>query len=189
MNILIFAAYYHPHIGGYERNIHEMAKRLVQKGHWVGILTCNTNNSADEVETVDGVDIKRLKCIEILNKTYPIPILKYDNWVKMFTRNYGEVNVVITQTRFCATSLLGLIYAKVKHLPLIHVERGTCHSVVSNPIVRLLSRMYDHTIGSYIVRSAKVNIGISKSACDFIRHLGGKNCIEICNGVDTEIFN
>ena len=187
MNILIFAAYYHPHIGGYERNIHEMAKRLVQKGHKVAVVTCGKGDWSIDYE---GIFIHRLEYYDMLNNTFPVP--KF-NWFNSETMRYmmAEIkwDVVSTQTRFFIISLFGCLFAKIKHIPLVHTERGTCHSVVSNPIVRLLSRMYDHTIGSYIVRSAKVNIGISKSACDFIRHLGGKNCIEICNGVDTEIFN
>ncbi len=185
MHVLIFAAYYHPHIGGYEKNIHELAKRLVKNGYWVGIITCNTED-AEYLDELDGVDIKRLKCWHILNKTFPIPVLNLCNLRRIFNKEDSDVDIVVTQTRFFPTSLLGLIYSKIKGIPLIHVERGTCHSVVSNKLVSAVARFCDHTVGSMIVRSAKVNVGVSEAACAFIKHLGGKVTMTIYNGIEAQ---
>lgn len=182
MRVLIFAGYYYPHIGGYEKNIHELAQRLALRGHDITIVTCNTENSI-YMEYRDGVRIFRLPCIQILNKTYPVIVPSLE-LVQLFC--HFKADVVITQTRFFNTTLLGFIYSKIKRTLLIHVERGTCHSVVANKVVDFLCQLYDHTIGSLIIKSAICNIGVSNEVAKFIEHLGGKNVKVIYNGIEVQ---
>ena len=185
MKIVVFAGFYLPYIGGYIKNIHELSRRLVKDGHEVYVITCDTENLKDDY--IDGVVIIRLPSWNLLNGTFPVPKLSKTLINCLFNKK-AVGGVVITQTRFFITSLLGLIYSKNHRLPLIHVERGTCHSVVPNRLVSVLAQVYDHTIGSLIVRSAKVNIGVSQSACDFIKHLGGKNTQVVHNGIETYLL-
>lgn len=185
--LLIFSAYFLPHVGGYEKNVYELSRRLVERGYEVDVLTCNTEGAL-ACEEMDGIRIYRLPSWNILHGTYPVPKLTFTGarilW-KLLRRKYRAIN---TQTRFMTTSLLGLIFARIKRTPLIHTERGTKHSVVSSRTVDLISRIYDHTIGSLIVRSAWKNIGVSSAACDFVKHLGAKEAIVIPNGIDTTVF-
>ena len=202
MRILICAALFQPHIGGYEKNVEILAKRLVKSGHEVDILTCNTNNSYDyEGSVKEKYLITRLPVWNLLNGAYPVPSLSMKT-LRMLKRVFNyKYDVVITQTRFFATSLLGLavayvqkyymmplrglIFAKYDKLPLIAVERGTCHSVVQNKVVGLINKLYDHTVGTLIVKSAKVNVGVSQAAADFVKHLGGE-CRVIYNGIECD---
>lgn len=179
MRISIYCGYFLPHVGGYCTNIHELAKRLVESGNDVKIVTCNTENMPSE-ETMDGVYIVRLPAWDLFNKTFPVPkpclsILK--GWM-------SKPDVVITQTRLFPTSLLGAINAWLYPVPLIHVERGSCHSVVSGKLFSSLVRVYDHTCGTIVVKYARKNIGVSEAACEFVKHLGGKNRQVIFNGVE-----
>jgi glycosyltransferase involved in cell wall biosynthesis len=185
--ILIFAAYFYPHVGGYEKVVHELSRRLVQSDYEIDILTCNTERVATN-EELDGIRIYRLPCWNALNSLYPIPkpcpasfrILR-----RLLRKNYDVVN---TQTRFFITSFLGLIFAKLKRTPLVHTEHGARHSTVPNKIVDLISRAYDHSIGALLVKSARRNIGVSEAACEFLKHLGAVNAQVIYNGIDTSIF-
>jgi glycosyltransferase involved in cell wall biosynthesis len=185
--ILIFAAYFHPHIGGYEKIVYELSRRLVQSGYEIDILTCNTER-APAYEELDGIKIYRLPCWNALNSLYPIPkpyptsfrILR-----KLLRKNYDVVN---TQTRFFVTSFLGLIFAKLKRTPLVHTEHGARHSTVPNKVLDLISRAYDHSIGTLLVKSARRNIGVSQAACEFLKHIGAANPQVIYNGIDTGIF-
>jgi len=185
--ILIFAAYFHPHIGGYEKIVYELSRRLVQSGYEIDILTCNTE-MAPAYEELDGIHVYRLPCWNALNSLYPIPkpyptsfrILR-----KLLRKNYDIVN---TQTRFFITSFLGLVFAKLKKTPLVHTEHGTRHSTVPNKVVDLISRAYDHSIGALLVKSARKNTGVSQAACEFLKHLGAANTQVIYNGIDTSIF-
>jgi glycosyltransferase involved in cell wall biosynthesis len=185
--ILIFAAYFHPHVGGYEKIVYELSRRLVQKGYEIDILTCNTERAL-AYEELDDIHIYRLPCWNALNSVYPIPkpcptsfrILR-----RLLRKNYDVIN---TQTRFFITSFLGLIFAKLKRIPLVHTEHGARHSIVSNKVVDLIGRTYDHTIGSLIVKSARINIGVSEAACEFLKHLGATTIQLIHDGIDTTIF-
>jgi glycosyltransferase involved in cell wall biosynthesis len=181
MNILIFAGYYHPHIGGYIKNIHELAKRLVGEGYEIAVVTCNTE-SLEPSETIDGVLIQRLPSLKLLGGTFPVPKPSFHLLSFLFSKS--DYDVVVTQTRFFVTSLVGMLYAKIHKLPLVHVERGTCHSVVSNRLVSLVARIYDHTMGTAIVKAAKLNVCVSESARTFVLHLGGKDTMVVYNGVD-----
>lgn len=185
MKILICAAYYYPHIGGYEKNIAELVKRLLLKGYEIDILTCNTN----ECSLIESSGVKsriyRLPCWNLLGKTYPVHKLSSSTFIVLDHLKRNNYDVVITQTRFFATSLLGYLFAKKQHIPLIHVERGTCHSIVNNPIVRIFAQVYDHLVASRIVKNSVYNIGISDAACRFINHIGGKNTRTIYNGIDV----
>jgi glycosyltransferase involved in cell wall biosynthesis len=83
---------------------------------------------------------------------------------------------------------LGLIFAKLKRTPLVHTEYGARHSIISNKVIDLISRAYDHSIGALIVRSARRNIGVSEAACEFLKHLGATNIQLVHDGIDTTIF-
>lgn len=185
--ILIFAAYFYPHVGGYGENIHELSRRLGEKGYEIDVITCNTEAASAE-EEVDGICIHRLPSWDILGGTYPIPkptVTTFKILSELLIKKFDLIN---TQTRFFSTSLLGLIFAKIRRTPLVHTERGTRHSVLSNKLIEAIGEIYDHTIGSLIIKSARRNIGVSEAACDFLKHLGAKNAIVIPNGIDTSVF-
>jgi glycosyltransferase involved in cell wall biosynthesis len=185
--ILIFAAYFYPHVGGYEKIVYELSRRLVQRGYDIDILTCNTERAL-AYEELAGIHIYRLPSWNALNSVYPIPkpwptsfrILR-----RLLRKNYDVIN---TQTRFFITSFLGLIFAKLKRTPLVHTEHGTRHSIVPSKVIDLISRAYDHSIGALIVKSARRNTGVSEAACEFLRHLGATNIQLVHNGIDTTIF-
>jgi len=185
--ILIFAAYFYPHVGGYEKIVYELSRRLVQRGYEIDILTCNTERAL-AYEELDGIHIYRLPCWNALNSLYPIPKpcpTSFKIVRRLLRKNHDVIN---TQTRFFITSFLGLIFAKLKRIPLVHTEHGARHSIVPNKVIDLISRAYDHSIGALIVKSARRNIGVSEAACEFLKHLGAANAQVIYNGIDTSIF-
>jgi glycosyltransferase involved in cell wall biosynthesis len=185
--ILIFAAYFYPHVGGYEKIVYELSRRLVQRGYDIDILTCNTERAL-AYEELAGIHIYRLPSWNALNSVYPIP-KPYPTSFKILRRLlHKNHDVINTQTRFFITSFLGLIFAKLKRTPLIHTEYGARHSIVPNKVVDLISRAYDHSIGALIVKSARRNIGVSEAACEFLKHLGATDIQLIHNGIDTTTF-
>lgn len=185
--LLIFAGYFYPRFGGSEQSIYVLSKRLVKRGYEIDIITCNTEN-VSIYEELDGIYIYRVPSWDIFGGRYPVPkptLITLKILWKLLRKKHDLIN---TQTRFMATSFLGLVFAKIKRIPLVHTEHGATHSVASNKIADLISKTYDHTIGSLIVKSACKNIGVSSAVCDFLRHLSAKECIVIHNGIDTSIF-
>lgn len=185
--MLIFAAYFYPHVGGYEKIVYELSRRLVQRDYEIDILTCNTERVL-AYEELDGIHIYRLPSWNVLNSVYPIPKpcpTSFKILRRLLSKNYDVIN---TQTRFFITSFLGLIFAKLKRTPLVHTEHGARHSIVPNKLIDLISRAYDHSIGALIVNSARRNIGVSEAACEFLKHLGATTIQLVHDGIDTTIF-
>ena len=117
MRILICAALYTPSVGGYEKNVEILAKRLVKNGHEVDIVTCNTHNSY-EYEVKEQHLIIRLPCWKLLNGTYPVPSLSVRTFQMVKAVFNHRYDVVLTQTRFFATSLLGYLVSDIQQIPL-----------------------------------------------------------------------
>ncbi len=185
--ILIFAAHFYPCLGGYEKAIYELSRRLIEKGYEIDVITCSTEGASVN-EEVDGIRIYKLPSWDILGGTYPIPKPIAATFKILFKLSRKRFDLVNTHTRFFSTSLLGLIFAKIKRTALVHTEHGARHSILSNKLIEAIGEIYDHTIGSLIIKSASRNIGISEAACDFLKHLGAKDTIVIPNGVDTDVF-
>ncbi len=185
--ILIFAAHFYPCLGGYEKVIYELSRRLIEKGYEIDVITCSTEGASVN-EEVDGIRIYRLPSWDILGGTYPIPKPIAATFKILFKLSRKRFDLVNTHTRFFSTSLLGLIFAKIKRTALVHTEHGARHSILSNKLIEAIGEIYDHTIGSLIIKSASRNIGISEAARDFLKHLGAEDTIVIPNGVDTDVF-
>jgi len=176
--IMIFSGFYLPHAGGAIYDTHVLARGLVDTGYDIEVVTCNTEHSP-WTETVDGVRITRLPCWNLLSGQFPIPKPSMA-LIKLFAR---KADLVSTQTRFFATSFVGLLVAKWQGVPLVHTERGSMHSVVQSKLVDEISQVYDHTIGSLIMKSSDVCVGLSAEVCAFLEHLGGTIPVRIPLGV------
>ncbi len=185
--VLIFTGHFYPRIGGIEKNIYEVSKRLAQKGIDIEIITSDSEN-APSTEQIRGFHIYRLPSWHVLGGDYPIPspsVIAFHIFLKIIRGNY---DAVCTHARMFPISLLGLLTARLKGIPLIHVEHGIDHHITPNKMVRTVSKVYDHTLGSLIVTSASRVVGVSNAAADFLKHLGAKEVMIIPNGVDTEVF-
>ena len=186
-SLLIFAGFFLPHVGGYENVIYDISKKLSNIGYDLDIITLNTEN-VQTFQVENRINIYRLPTWNLLNNMYPFPkpnLLTFKILINIAKKDYSVVN---TQTRFMSTSLLGLVFSKIKRIPLVHTEHGTRHSIVGNRFIDFLSKVYDHLIGSLIVRSARKNVGVSRAACNFLAHLDANNLVLIYNAIDTSIF-
>ncbi len=188
MKVVFFSAYYHPHVGGYIVNIRTLAEALAAKGHEVAVVTCDTDD-ARLVETLGGVHIVRLPCWHLLGGTYPVP--KPSKWLWRLLTGWfvWKPDIVSTQTRFFITSALGWLLGRLWRAKVVHTERGTQHSASLSPLVDLVSRGYDHTIGAMVIRWADARTAVSQAACDFSRHLSGRTAQRIPNGIAPEVFD
>ena len=185
LRIAVFCAYYPPHVGGYERNVHELCWRLAAKGHDVLVVTSTAGKAASCCKELDGVKVVGIPAWDILGGTYPVPkpTLRLLRALKAVAR--FKPHVVNTQTRFFPTSLLGAIVACRLGARHVHTERGTSHPVVANPLVSWLSRVYDHTLGHLVVSRASLCIGVSTAATQFARHLGAQEVAVVPNGIEV----
>jgi len=59
MNVLFFSRLFYPHIGGVEKHVLEISKRLVKNGHLVVVIT--ENHSYKDLEVLEGIQIYRMR--------------------------------------------------------------------------------------------------------------------------------
>ena len=186
MRILVCAGHFYPYIGGYEKYILELYKRLVNK-YDIDILTYDNQNNP-QYEKVFGLNVYRLSSWDLLGNTYPIPKPNIKNLKLLFKIYKKKYNFINTQTWFFSINLIGYLFSKFKKIKLIHTEHGTSHVILNNKLFSLLNEIYDHTLGSLIIKSAWKNVGISKASCEFSKHLGAKSTYLVPNGIDISIF-
>jgi len=190
--ILIFAAYFLPSIGGYETNIYELSRRLISRGYQIDVITCNAENAPNSRKLptyaeLDGISIYRLPSWNILRGNYPIPKPTFTTFKICFRLLRNDYDLINTHGRIFLTSLLGLVFARIKRIPLVHTERGT-KPAASKGFVELIRIVNDYTVGRLIIGLAWKTIGVSQDTCDFLRKMGAKQAILIHNGIDTDTF-
>jgi glycosyltransferase involved in cell wall biosynthesis len=181
MRIAVFAGYFAPHVGGYCHNIHELSKRLVAKGHEVDIITCSTEPQVLRREDIEGVHILRMPLFWHVGGVFPLPAPSSELLAVVRDNSY---DVIITQSRIFATSVLGAMCSWIHGIPLIHVERGSCHTVLGIKVLSQMVKVYDHTIGRRMMSWSAKTIGISWASSEFIQHMCPKaNPQTIYNGI------
>jgi len=187
MHILFWAAFYTPFPGGYANSLHGLAKRLVERGHRVTVITAKLQGWSSE-ETIDGVRVLRFECWnpKALNESFPIP--KWGALKRVVHKIHEPVDIVSTQTRFFPSSFWGWWYAKRRKLPVVHVERGARHTVAA-PLTTFIGKILDHTQGWLLARFSTKVVGVSGAAMEFLKHLGARDAITIFNGVDVDYWS
>jgi glycosyltransferase involved in cell wall biosynthesis len=184
--LLIFAAYFWPHKGGHEQYALETARRLHQNGWKIDIVTSLLPGTKAR-EQVEGMQVYRIPIWHLLDGTYPVPKPCEMNelLLKLAENKYAAV---ITHTRFFPTSFFGAEFAKKNKIPHLHVEHGSVHPK-TRFLLRPLVRLYDHTFGARVVRSATIVAGVSLAAERFAKHLCNRKTILLPNAIDTNFFS
>src|SRR6266566_2270200 len=60
MRILFFSRLFYPHIGGVEKHVMEIGKRLVAMGHKVIVVTEHSEKGSKSIEEVNGITVQRI---------------------------------------------------------------------------------------------------------------------------------
>jgi len=83
MRIAIIQETFHPIVSGSGKRVYEISRRLVKRGHEVYVYTTNQNGIHSELETIDGINVRRIKVSNFITKdNFRIP-----NRVMTFVKN------------------------------------------------------------------------------------------------------
>lgn len=188
MNLLIFCPYYPPHIGGLESHADEFNKYLSQKGIDITVFTPHLPTNSPEYETrYNGVKIQRFPAFEII-PNYPLPKFWSLRFWRLFLGLFRKkFNLVISRTRFFNTSLLALLYAKIKKVRWIHIEHGSDFVKSGGKLSVTVAKIYDYTFGKLIIKTADKVVANSNASAAFCKNLAKKtDCEVIYRGVEME---
>lgn len=175
---LIYSALYFPSTYGVERYTYNIAKRLVEKGNEVTIVTCNVFR-LDYYENVDGIEIYRVPCINLLKGRYPIN--KLNRLSKKINKKLEEkrYDLVIVNTRFYLNSLIGMRFAKRNKSKCITIEHGSCHLSMNNKILDFIANKYEHFITYIGKKYCHDYYGVSNECALWLKHFNieAKGCL------------
>jgi len=181
MKILQISNSFSPIIGGQEKVVLEISKRLVSKGHQVTVLTSDymCEKKCPKNEILNGIKIIRLKNKRWLAGYGHVPDLS--KWIK---KNYSKFDLAHLHgfNRYMAEFGLKFLYNKI---PTVFSAHGFNHTKKN----LIFKKIHDKTIGNFL---KKADLCTALTKLDFIEYkkLGIKksNIIEIANGVDIESF-
>ncbi len=187
MKLLIFCPYYPPHTGGLESHADEFNNHLSQKVDGITVFTPRIpENSAEKETRFNNVKIVRFPAFEIISN-YPLPRFWSLRFWQLFFALFDEkFDIVISRTRFFFTSLLALIYAKVKRTKWIHIEHGSDFVKLSSQTKTFIAKIYDYTFGLLIFKFSDLNISISKAVQKFVHKFDKRNSPIIYRGLDFD---
>jgi len=187
MKLLHITPYYPPHVGGLQSHAQQFNQHLNQQGTTVTVFTPQLPITAPQQESPSPqLTIMRFPAFEII-PNYPLP--KF--WQLAFWRQWQRLNtekfdIVISRTRFFFTSLIALRFARKTHTPWLHIEHGSDFVSLTNPLTKLLARLYDYALGRLVLKSADRVVANSHASARFVQKLAHRPAQVIYRGVDKE---
>ncbi len=188
MKLLVFSPFYPPHIGGLETHSDEFNKHLSGRGVDISVFTPRLpkEGSAQEIRYT-GVRIMRYPACEPIHN-YPMPRF----WDTRFWQQWNALlnetsDIVVSRTRFFFPSLMALWDAHKRNVPLLHIEHGSDYAQFNGWFKTTLGKLYDWTVGRFILRHADSIVANSQASADFVEKLSGrKDALVIYRGANID---
>ena len=172
---------FYPLVGGVEENIINTARKLIEKGHKVTVVTSNIPDRPEK-EIIEGIEVLRAKPLFSVFKTPIMPEYK-----KLLSN--VDADIIHAHGTIPNVSDISIFYATKNNIPSVltyHFD-GNADSMIGN----LFAEFYNRFINRKVVAKADKIISISKSYAEtspVIKDLLDK--VEIIpNGVDLNRFN
>lgn len=204
MRFCFVTPYYPPEVGAPQTRIHELALRLVRRGHQVQVLTALPNypsgivppeyrDRAGTWEQLDGVDVFRTWIFATPNRGFLLRILNHLSFMAMAigaVPRMGPCDVVYVESPPLFDGVAGWVLAQAKGAriffnvadlwPRSAVELGMVKNRVLVKVAELLERWCYKTADRVLC----VTLGIERD----LRAEGVSQAVYFPNGVDTARF-
>jgi glycosyltransferase involved in cell wall biosynthesis len=165
MRILQVSPYFIPYIGGQERYIYELSKKMIEFGNSVTVLTSNFPKSKS-YEVIDGIEIYRFDMLGTILRNPVTPgILKY------LYNNINKYDIIHTHNGYVFTSLLCTIIKTINDaVPLVLTYHGQLK--YNDAFKEYFKKIYENTFGKMIYNSSNSIIVLSPSDKMYISSFG-----------------
>ncbi|MDG6221252.1 MAG: glycosyltransferase family 4 protein [Candidatus Thermoplasmatota archaeon] len=178
MRICLVSPYFHPHIGGVESHVYELARYLSRRGHVVEVISSNSNNAATQ-ERRDGFTVKRAKCHGTPFNTPLSPGIK--NLVME-----GDYDIVHVHYPPPLTEHWAFRGLKKKHVPLVLTYH--CDLELRGGAKKLIG-LYDAMYGNRVRKMADRVIVTTPSYAATSRRVWNVSPSVVPNAVNAKNFN
>lgn len=186
--VCVFAAHFHPHVGGIEAFNEALWPRLIERGWRVQLITCLTVDAPRE-EIYKGIKVSRIPSLNFLQGKWPVPYFKdMVRTLRSLNSASPRFDCFITNGRFYILSFLAARFAKRKGIPHVHFEHGSTYKLSSSRVVNVCCLLFDATLGKYIIRASSICAAVSRAAADYCKWLGAKEVPIVYNAIDTCAF-
>ncbi|MFH0736990.1 MAG: glycosyltransferase family 4 protein [Candidatus Micrarchaeota archaeon] len=187
VKILMANPFFFPYMGGTEKVIYEVGKRI-SDCHEITILTARLDNTREE-EEIGGMHVIRLPSRIFDTAPHPIPppvpvLHGTDRWIKAYAKDFDIVHI---HNRFVFSPAFGAAVKKAgKKLCL------TIHNARPNGIdlaTDIFGSMFDELIAKRLMNKCDAIAGVSESALRATIPSGYKGiATTIHNGIDHHLF-
>jgi len=207
IRILLITQYFPPEVAAGANRAYEHAKRWVNFGADVTVVTCFPNYPTGTIpdrykalkyfeETIDGIKVIRTFTYATPNKGFFKRVLAYFSFMfssVIQSRNkIGKQDVIIASSPPYTVGISGMILGKLKKIPFVFEVRDLWpESIIQLGQVknRLVIKVLEY-IELLMYKNAKMIVGISDP---FVEFISAKGIIEekikiIKNGVNLELF-
>lgn len=165
--ILVFCAFYKPHLGGVEKYVENFYKRLPHSE--VTIVTSKYDKALNSNDRDDNLNIIRIDSCQILKDKYYIPTIHGLKEIIKTIKNTNQKETEIhTHTRFYLTNFIATVLARKYKIKHYHFEHGSSFVQDGSTLVRLFAYLFDHTLGKYILNKSEVVFPISEGVRKFL---------------------
>ena len=184
MTLCFFSAQYLPTVGGVERYTFNLAKRAVQAGHRVLVVTSALPGLPREETDENGIQIFRLPVWPLMNGRFPV--LKPGRQLRAGLARLWAQNpdFCLINARFYLSSLYAARACSKRHIPAILVEHSTGHLPMGGGLVGLAGHCYEHLACRFLRRYCSRFYGVSQAVCRWLEHFDIRAEGTLYNAVD-----
>ena len=153
MKVLILTHYFQPHIGGIEIVVYNHAKEIVKRGHQVTIMASKIGGEEEE-ETIEGIKVIRVKALNFLENHFGVPYpIFYPKLLPRLKEEIKNSDVINIHGIVWMQSFFGAIISRIYQKPIVLHQHNTFINY-KNPILKLIEKIADKTVGRYTLKSA-----------------------------------
>src|ERR1051326_4380828 len=206
MRILILTQYYPPETGAPQNRLSDLARRLVELGHNVMVLTALPNYPKGEIfkgylghvvleESIDGIRVIRTWVYATKKRSFQARLLTYFSFVFssliLGVWKVGRQDVVVVESPPLFPGLSGFLTSRFKNAKLVFnvsdlwPESAVVMGLLRNKMLVRLSKRLEE----FFYRHSHLITGQTQGIVDNIRsRFPDKRIHMITNGVDVEAF-
>lgn len=179
-HLVQFVPYYPPHVGGVESYAQGLAAAWAASGRKSTVVTFSPGQPKGVREyEKDGVNVVVLPAWEIVGN-FPFPKL----WSPAFWAGLRRVRTsrpgaVLTHTRFFASAVVGGRFARSSGARWVHLEHGSGPVAGQSAAVKAFSRLWDATLGRWVLGNADALLAASAACRGFVTKLSGRNDVAV----------
>lgn len=182
--IIINSAY--PRPGGVETHVRDKVSALRGEGFQIYQYSLAPKQDVGREES-ENLVISRFRMKLAFGSVMSFPPLGTTRRIISELRNQS-VSGISTHTRFFPMTFVGYKVSKALGVPWIHSEHGSSFVRTQNPLVDIPAKMWDLTLGKFLLRKADVVVADSEFVADFVEQLAGVEAVVLENPIQIDTW-